>query len=357
MTTSQMESNPAETRSRTHPGLIRALDLRRAREQAQATLEERIAQAIIDFSGSVKFVYLHIAIFGFWVIANLGLVPGLSPWDPSFVVLAMVASVEAIFLSTFVLISQNRMQAAAEQRAELDLQISLLAEHEITKLVRLVDAVGSQLRRAGHGRLGRGHLSLDLRAHQPEPHAGGGRAARRARPADQLARRARDHQARAAGGRRGIPASSCWPWSPRSRPSFSRPSCSSARTACRRRPSSAPSSTCRSACSPSTRSPSSCGWWTPWDPSFVVLAMVASVEAIFLSTFVLISQNRMQAAAEQRAELDLQISLLAEHEITKLVRLVDAVGSQLRRAGHGRLGRGNLSLDLRAHQPEPHAGG
>ena len=58
--------------------------------------------------------------------------------------------------------------------------------------------------------------------------------------------------------------------------------------------------------------------------------MVASVEAIFLSTFVLISQNRMQAQAEQRAELDLQISLLAEHEVTQLMTLLDAVARHLR---------------------------
>jgi uncharacterized membrane protein len=56
---------------------------------------------------------------------------------------------------------------------------------------------------------------------------------------------------------------------------------------------------------------------------------VASVEAIFLSTFVLISQNRMRAAADKRADLDLQISLLAEHEITKLATLVAAIGDHI----------------------------
>ena len=61
----------------------------------------------------------------------------------------------------------------------------------------------------------------------------------------------------------------------------------------------------------------------------VVLAMVASVEAIFLSTFVLITQNRMAAAAEKRAELDLQVSLLTEHEITRLIQLVSAIGDRL----------------------------
>jgi uncharacterized membrane protein len=66
-----------------------------------------------------------------------------------------------------------------------------------------------------------------------------------------------------------------------------------------------------------------------WDPTFVVLAMVASVEAIFVSTFVLITQNRMAAAAEKRAELDLQISLLAEHEVTKVVAMVAAIADHL----------------------------
>ena len=67
----------------------------------------------------------------------------------------------------------------------------------------------------------------------------------------------------------------------------------------------------------------------PWDPSFVVLAMVASVEAIFLSTFVLITQNRISRAAEKRADLDLQISLLAEHEITKIAELVAAMAERM----------------------------
>ncbi|MFC7610453.1 DUF1003 domain-containing protein [Pseudoroseomonas aestuarii] len=66
-----------------------------------------------------------------------------------------------------------------------------------------------------------------------------------------------------------------------------------------------------------------------FDPSFVVLAMEASVEAIFLSTFVLISQNRMAAAADKRADLDLQISLLAEHELTKLSELVAEIARRM----------------------------
>src|ERR671919_321732 len=124
---------------------IQALQLRRQREEEEATREERIAEAITRFTGSMLFVYLHLAFFGFWIVANLGWVPGVPAWDPSFVVLAMMASVEAIFLSTFVLISQNRMAAAADKRADLDLQISLLAEHEVTRLVTLVSAIADRM--------------------------------------------------------------------------------------------------------------------------------------------------------------------------------------------------------------------
>jgi uncharacterized membrane protein len=124
---------------------IRALQLRGQREEKEAALEERLADAITRFTGSMPFVYLHLTVFGFWIVANLGWVPGVPAWDPSFVVLAMVASVEAIFLSTFVLISQNRMAAAAAKRADLDLQISLLAEHEVTRLVTLVSGIADRI--------------------------------------------------------------------------------------------------------------------------------------------------------------------------------------------------------------------
>jgi uncharacterized membrane protein len=124
---------------------IHALEARRRREERRAPAQERIADAVTRFTGSMPFVYLHLAVFGFWIIANLGWVPGVPKWDESFVVLAMIASVEAIFLSTFVLISQNRMQAAADKRADLDLQISLLAEHEVTKLATLVSAIAQRL--------------------------------------------------------------------------------------------------------------------------------------------------------------------------------------------------------------------
>lgn len=124
---------------------VKALYERRQREAESASWQERIAEVIGRFAGSMVFVYLHLFIVMFWIAANLGWIPGIPAWDESFVVLAMVASVEAIFLSTFVLITQNRMAAAADRRADLDLQISLLSEHEITKLAELVSEIGAKL--------------------------------------------------------------------------------------------------------------------------------------------------------------------------------------------------------------------
>jgi len=124
---------------------IEALRQRRASEQEAASWQERAADAITNFTGSMTFVFLHLAAFGFWIVANLDMIPGIPAWDASFVVLAMIASVEAIFLSTFVLISQNRMAAAADKRADLDVQISLLAEHELTKVATLISEIAKHM--------------------------------------------------------------------------------------------------------------------------------------------------------------------------------------------------------------------
>jgi uncharacterized membrane protein len=124
---------------------IRALVERRRREESAANTQQKLADAITGFTGSMAFVYLHLVVFGFWIVANLHWVPGVPAWDDSFVVLAMLASVEAIFLSTFVLITQNRMAAEAEKRADLDLQISLLTEHELTKVAALLNQMAHKL--------------------------------------------------------------------------------------------------------------------------------------------------------------------------------------------------------------------
>lgn len=124
---------------------IHSLIERRNEEERNSTVEERIADAITAFAGSMRFVYLHLVLYGLWVLINVGWIPWVPRFDPTFVVLAMIASVEAIFLSTFILISQNRMQAVADKRNDLDLQVSLLAEHEVTRLIILVRAMAEKM--------------------------------------------------------------------------------------------------------------------------------------------------------------------------------------------------------------------
>jgi uncharacterized membrane protein len=120
--------------------------LRHEAEQARrATLQDRIADRIAAFAGSMPFVYLHVIAFGAWISLNIVPQPWVEPWDPTLVILAMVASVEAIFITTFVLITQNRMAEVSERRANLNLQISLLAEHETTRMMALVSAIAEHL--------------------------------------------------------------------------------------------------------------------------------------------------------------------------------------------------------------------
>ena len=124
---------------------IDALHRRRRREEASAGVQQRIACWVTSLTGTMAFVYVHMALVATWVAVNLGAVPGLQPFDKTFVILSTTASVEAIFLSTFVLISQNRASAAADRRADLDLQINLLTEHEVTRLISLTSAIADRL--------------------------------------------------------------------------------------------------------------------------------------------------------------------------------------------------------------------
>lgn len=107
--------------------------------------QEKVADSITDFSGSMWFVYLHTAWFIVWIVVNLKWTP-LPAFDPyPFGLLTMIVSLEAIFLSTFVLISQNRMSIEAEDRANLDLHVNLLTEVELTRLTRAIDAIATKL--------------------------------------------------------------------------------------------------------------------------------------------------------------------------------------------------------------------
>lgn len=110
-------------------------------------LADRLADAIAGFTGTIWFVVLHLVWFGAWVVINTGILPIIPPFDRyPFQLLAMIVSLEAVLLSTFVLIKQNRMGYVSDRRAHLDLQINLLAEREVTKILQLSEQVAQQLK-------------------------------------------------------------------------------------------------------------------------------------------------------------------------------------------------------------------
>jgi uncharacterized membrane protein len=125
---------------------IEAIEEHRLEAEENRSFQDRFADSVTRFAGSVPFVYFHILWFAAWLAANLG-IGGLPAFDPyPFGMLTTIVSLEAIFLSTFVLVSQNRQAAIAERRAELDLQINLLAEYEVTRILTIVDALAKKLK-------------------------------------------------------------------------------------------------------------------------------------------------------------------------------------------------------------------
>ncbi len=124
---------------------IRTLLQLREHAAAARGLQDHLADLITTFSGRMAFVYLHVAWFAAWIAVNTGRL-GFTPFDPfPYGLLTMIVSLEAIFLSTFVLISQNRISAEADRRADLDLQIGLLTEHELTHALKMLDALQHKL--------------------------------------------------------------------------------------------------------------------------------------------------------------------------------------------------------------------
>src|SRR5919112_5395452 len=106
---------------------------------------ERFVDRLNQYASSTPFLVAHAIWFGVWIAWNTGLL-GLRPFDPfPFGLLTMVVSLEAIFLSIFVLMAQNRESAIAELREELGLQVSLRMEEEVTKTLQLVAGLYTRL--------------------------------------------------------------------------------------------------------------------------------------------------------------------------------------------------------------------
>lgn len=110
-----------------------------ARLNQRRTPGEKVADAFVRGFGNFRFALLNLAFFSTWMGINLGYIPGIEQFDPPpFIMLINIVSLEAIFLSIFVLISQNREARTSDLREEIDLQVNMIAEREITKLIHLV---------------------------------------------------------------------------------------------------------------------------------------------------------------------------------------------------------------------------
>jgi uncharacterized membrane protein len=152
MQQSQLNGKEKESQGKDNPALskviernIRTIIHLRTKAERERSPQDRIADNITSFSGRMVFVYVHILWFGIWILLNTGWfrVPVFDPFP--YGLLTMIVSLEAIFLSTFVLISQNRMGEETERRADLDLHIGLLTEHELTRVLQMLDIIQDKL--------------------------------------------------------------------------------------------------------------------------------------------------------------------------------------------------------------------
>ncbi len=117
---------------------------RRALQDRSAA--DRLSDAITRATGTGSFAAANLAVFALWILVNSVEFGGFTPFDPfPFNFLTLVVSLEAIFLAIFVLMSQNRMTRAADKREELDLQVDLLAEQELTAILHMLRALCAKL--------------------------------------------------------------------------------------------------------------------------------------------------------------------------------------------------------------------
>ena len=124
---------------------IRLIDEHRREAEHEKGIQDRLADWLTGWAGSMSFVALHAAWFAGWILWNEAGIGG-TPFDPfPFGLLTTIVSLEAIFLSTFVLVSQNRQAELADRRSELDLQINLLTEYELTRTLTLIDRIAEKL--------------------------------------------------------------------------------------------------------------------------------------------------------------------------------------------------------------------
>ncbi len=170
MQQSQKNQGEKEDHEKDNPALskviernIRTIIHLRTKAARERGLQGRLADAITSFSGRMIFAYVHIVWFGIWILVNTGRF-GVRAFDPfPYGLLTMIVSLEAIFLSTFVLISQNRLGEETERRADLDLPLGLLTEHDLTRVLQMLDAIQDKLGIVDHANSDLADLEMETK--------------------------------------------------------------------------------------------------------------------------------------------------------------------------------------------------
>ncbi len=138
-----MNTAPAPDKISRRKRLIHSFE---AKSLVNRTWAEKMADFITTFAGSIPFLLFNAYFFAIWIILNIDIIPGVIPFDPfPFGLLTMIVSLEAIFLSVFVLLSQNRASNIARLREELALQVNLITEEEITKVLEVLVLIQDKL--------------------------------------------------------------------------------------------------------------------------------------------------------------------------------------------------------------------
>lgn len=124
---------------------IRTIFKIRQESQQQSSFEQKLSDKITNTVGHISFLYGHMAGILLYVLVNTGLL-GIKPFDPyPFNLLIGIITIEVLFISTFILITQNRARDEADQRADLDLQMSLLNQYELSHALKMLDEIQDKL--------------------------------------------------------------------------------------------------------------------------------------------------------------------------------------------------------------------
>lgn len=159
---SDADARSVEELTRRNVERIQALE---REEHGKATSADRVADAIASFVGSIVFVWVTVLLTGGWVVGNLLLAPDDRIDSFPFPLLTLVLSIEAIFLSIFILMSQNRAARVSEKRSHLDLQLNLLSEQENTKMLLMLEDIAKAV---GHSTPSDPEVRVLAQATEPE---------------------------------------------------------------------------------------------------------------------------------------------------------------------------------------------